>query len=42
VTVLSGKVDHRDDVLSEDEREANDVMMLCVSRAFSERLVIDL
>ncbi len=42
VTVLSGAIDHRDDVLSEEEREANDVMMLCVSRAHSDRLVIDL
>jgi tetrachlorobenzoquinone reductase len=42
VTVLGGKIDHRDDVLSDEERQANDVMMLCVSRAHSERLVIDL
>src|ERR1700720_783377 len=42
VSVLNGKVDHRDDVLSDEERAANDVMMLCVSRALSDRLVIDL
>jgi ferredoxin-NADP reductase len=42
VAVLSGTVDHRDDVLSDEERAANDVMMLCVSRALSDRLVIDL
>jgi tetrachlorobenzoquinone reductase len=42
VSVLSGKIDHRDDVLSDEERAANDVMMLCVSRALSDRLVIDL
>jgi tetrachlorobenzoquinone reductase len=42
VSVLSGQIDHRDDVLSQEERDANDVMMLCVSRAHSERLVIDL
>ena len=42
VSVLSGKVDHRDDILSEEERAADDVMMLCVSRALSDRLVIDL
>jgi ferredoxin-NADP reductase len=42
VSVLSGNVDHRDDVLSDEERAGNDVMMLCVSRAFSDRLVIDL
>lgn len=42
VSVLGGTIDHRDDVLSDDERAANDVMMLCVSRAFSDRLIIDL
>jgi tetrachlorobenzoquinone reductase len=42
VSVLGGKVDHRDDILSDEERAANDVMMLCVSRALSDRLVIDL
>jgi tetrachlorobenzoquinone reductase len=42
VSVIGGKIDHRDDVLSDEERAANDVMMLCVSRAFSDRLIIDL
>jgi ferredoxin-NADP reductase len=42
VSVLSGEIDHRDDVLSDEERAANNVMMLCVSRARSQRLVIDL
>jgi ferredoxin-NADP reductase len=42
VSVLSGQIDHRDEVLSDEERDANDLMMLCVSRAHSERLVIDL
>lgn len=42
VAVLEGEVEHRDEVLSEDEREANSAMMLCVSRARSARLVIDL
>jgi ferredoxin-NADP reductase len=31
--VLSGEIDHRDVVLSEDEKAANACMMLCVSRA---------
>jgi ferredoxin-NADP reductase len=39
--VLDGEVDHRDSVLDEDEREANDCMMVCVSRARSARLVLD-
>lgn len=41
-TVLEGVPDHRDSVLDEDERAANDTMMLCVSRALSSRLVLDL
>ena len=40
--VLEGEVDHRDSVLSESERAANDAMMVCVSRCFSDRLVLDL
>jgi ferredoxin-NADP reductase len=41
-TVLDGVPDHRDSVLDEDERAANDAMMICVSRALSSRLVLDL
>ncbi|MCK0162919.1 PDR/VanB family oxidoreductase [Marinobacter sp. S6332] len=40
--VLSGLPDHRDSVLSEEERADNDYMMVCVSRAHSEELVLDL
>jgi len=40
--VLEGVPDHRDSVLDEDEREANDCMMICVSRACTPRLVLDL
>ena len=40
--VLEGDVDHRDSVLDEDEQEANDCMMVCVSRARSARLVLDI
>jgi ferredoxin-NADP reductase len=42
VRVLEGVVDHRDEVLSDDERAANSSMMLCVSRAVSPRIVLDL
>lgn len=38
--VLSGQVDHRDHVLTEDER--TDHMMICVSRADQGRIVVDL
>jgi cytochrome P450/ferredoxin-NADP reductase len=40
--VLDGLPEHRDSVLSDEERQANDCMMICVSRACSERLVLDL
>jgi vanillate O-demethylase ferredoxin subunit len=40
--VLSGTPDHRDAILSDAEREANDRMTVCVSRARSSRLVLDL
>jgi ferredoxin-NADP reductase len=42
VAVLEGEVEHRDQVLSDAERAGNTSMMLCVSRARSARLVIDL
>ena len=40
--VLSGVPDHRDSILSPEEREENDFMMLCVSRSFTPELVLDL
>ncbi|MCM0620865.1 cytochrome P450/oxidoreductase [Nocardioides bruguierae] len=40
--VLEGEVEHRDSVLEPAERAAQDCMMLCVSRACSDRLVLDL
>lgn len=39
--VLDGEVDHRDLVLEEDEKAENSCMMVCVSRARSGRLVLD-
>lgn len=41
-TVLGGEVDHRDSILSDAEKQANQTMMICVSRAKGERLVLDL
>ncbi|WP_346772781.1 PDR/VanB family oxidoreductase [Rhodococcus sp. 14C212] len=41
-TVLAGRVDHRDSILSEEERAVNDTMMICVSRCFDPKLVLDL
>ncbi|ALL79573.1 ferredoxin (plasmid) [Pseudonocardia sp. EC080610-09] len=40
--VLDGVPDHRDSVLSDDEQADGDVMMICVSRSCSARLVLDL
>jgi ferredoxin-NADP reductase len=40
--VIAGVPDHRDVVLSEAERNSNSVIQICVSRALSERLVLDL
>lgn len=40
--VLAGDIDHRDHVLSQEERDANDIMMICVSRGLSKRIVLDL
>ena len=40
--VIAGVPDHRDVVLSAAERSSNSVMQICVSRALSERLVLDL
>ena len=40
--VLDGLPDHRDSVLTEDERRAGDCMMICVSRSCTARLVLNL
>ena len=40
--VLAGVPDHRDSLLDDDERAANDCMYPCVSRSCSDRLVLDL
>ncbi|MFD5541019.1 PDR/VanB family oxidoreductase [Streptomyces sp. NPDC127079] len=40
--VLEGTPDHRDSVLTEQERAAGETMLICVSRCRGERLVLDL
>lgn len=40
--VVDGTPDHRDEVLSETEREAGRSMIICVSRSCTPRLVLDL
>lgn len=39
--VLDGQVDHRDSILTAEERRANKSMMICVSRSGSQCLVLD-
>ncbi|MGN6426687.1 MAG: PDR/VanB family oxidoreductase [Leifsonia sp.] len=39
--IVDGVADHRDSILSPAEREENETMMVCVSRAVSPRLVLD-
>lgn len=41
-TVLDGEPDHRDSLLTEEEQAAGDLMMICVSRSCSPRLVLEL
>lgn len=41
-TVLAGCPDHRDSLLTDEEKEAGETMMLCVSRCLGTRLVLDL
>jgi ferredoxin len=40
--VLSGAVCHRDSILTDEERAASRTMMICISRATSARIVLDL
>jgi len=40
--IFSGRADHRDSFLTDDERAANEVMMVCCSGSLTERLVLDL
>ncbi|MET8040597.1 PDR/VanB family oxidoreductase [Micromonospora sp. NPDC005215] len=40
--VLAGVPEHRDSLLTEQERAAGDAMMICVSRARTPRLVLEL
>jgi ferredoxin len=40
--ILDGVPEHRDTVLTPAERETGDIMMICVSRARTPRLVLDI
>lgn len=41
-TVLDGQVEHRDSILTDEERATNTCMMICVSRCASGQLTLDL
>lgn len=40
--VLEGEPDHRDVYLTDDEKQANDQILICCSRAKSKKLVLDI
>ncbi|NYF98067.1 PDR/VanB family oxidoreductase [Janibacter cremeus] len=40
--VVSGEIDHRDYLLSDDEKESGETMCICVSRCRGSELVLDL
>jgi vanillate O-demethylase ferredoxin subunit len=40
--VIEGTPDHRDFILSDGERASGKLMQICISRARSARLVLDL
>ncbi|WP_226532408.1 PDR/VanB family oxidoreductase [Microbacterium paraoxydans] len=40
--VVDGAPEHRDSILTPDERESNETMMICVSRSLGDRLVLDI
>ncbi|MZE70288.1 2Fe-2S iron-sulfur cluster binding domain-containing protein, partial [Streptomyces sp. SID5789] len=40
--VVAGEPEHRDSVLTEEERAAGETMLICVSRCRGRRLVLDL
>ncbi|MGY1838139.1 MULTISPECIES: PDR/VanB family oxidoreductase [unclassified Modestobacter] len=42
VAIVDGMADHRDSILSPEEQEQNDTMMICVSRARTPRLDLEI
>jgi ferredoxin len=40
--IVSGTADHRDSVLTKEEQDENEYMMVCCSRSKCPRLVLDL
>ncbi|WP_411733360.1 PDR/VanB family oxidoreductase [Paeniglutamicibacter sp.] len=40
--IISGKADHRDSILSDEEKESNEMMMICVSRSACDVLELEI
>jgi len=40
--VIDGRPEHRDSILTPEERESNETMMICVSRSLDSKLVLDI
>ncbi|MCL4112389.1 UNVERIFIED_CONTAM: hypothetical protein GTU68_007227 [Idotea baltica] len=40
--VLEGEIDHRDGILSDDEKASNETICVCISRAKSSQITLDL
>ena len=40
--ILEGEADHRDSLLTQEDKDANETMFICVSRSCSKRIVLDL
>jgi ferredoxin len=40
--ILCGEADHRDSILSDEEKASNEMMMICVSRAKSDVIELEL
>jgi ferredoxin-NADP reductase len=41
-TIVEGEADHRDSLLTDEEKESNESLFICVSRAKSARLVLEI
>ncbi|MBW0088357.1 oxidoreductase [Pseudonocardia sp. KRD-184] len=40
--VLAGRPDHRDSLLTDDEQDSGEIMLICVSRSLDDELVLDI
>jgi tetrachlorobenzoquinone reductase len=40
--VIAREIDHRDSIMSDAEKQCGDTMMVCVSRARGESIILDI